>query len=113
MAIVLVVAGLPVIAGAGPASAEPTRDIPAAGSTAIHPSTPGVDTGIQDPELRGEPEEDAESKAFVQRPQGPDRSLSQGVGRGEKIGTDFFKSNPKLALSVQGIIHRDQRLANG
>jgi len=113
MAIVLVVAGLPAVAGAGPASAETTRDIPAAGSTAIRPAAPGVDTGIQDPELRGEPEEGAAAKALTRKPQGPDRSLSHGVGRGEKFGANLFKSNPKLALSFQGISHRDQRLANG
>ncbi|NUR83053.1 MAG: hypothetical protein HOY71_03080 [Nonomuraea sp.] len=86
-----------------------TREIPATGTTSFHPA-PSVDSGIQDPEIRGgEPEEDAR---LAPRPQPYDRSLSRGHGRGAGVLGSILGSHPKVGVSFQGLNFRDQRTAN-
>ncbi|GAA0382035.1 hypothetical protein GCM10009530_36000 [Microbispora corallina] len=111
---VLVLAGLPAVGAATGAAAATNREIPAAGSTAIQPVAAGLDTGVQVPEIRGaEPGEQDARRAAPKLPP-VNRSLSRHSGHhGVVVGSRPPRSNPTVALSFDGISHRDQRLANG
>jgi hypothetical protein len=107
----LVVAGVPT---AGAQSGSSTRLIPAAGTTSIRPGVEGAD-GLQQPELRRKPQGQGEAGEFSRIRPGfrngnfPKRPLDAPTVPSSPVAG----SNPELALSVNGLNHRDQRLANG
>ncbi|HEX5502555.1 MAG TPA: hypothetical protein VFW96_08015 [Thermomicrobiales bacterium] len=109
----LVSAWAPTFALAAP-NAPYSRQISSAGTTALHPTTPG-DDALQWPEFPGGGDADADGAAvdsatgIINRSQSP-RKPAQGASAnsGKKA-----KSNPELDLSFDGLNFRDQRLANG
>ena len=92
-----------------------TRTIPAGGTTSIRPSALGAD-GLQQPELRPprrRPQAMADNfnRARPEFTQGgfPRRPLDV-----PKVASSLIAaSNPDVEVSVDGLTHRDQRLANG
>jgi len=81
-----------------------TRQIASGGTTTFRETPTGSDA-IQFPEFVGEPRKE-EATAV-------DRSLSQGLrGSGSAVPSAKVKSSPQLVRSFDGLIHRDQRLAN-
>ena len=91
-----------------------TRQIPSGGTTSIHPAARGSGD-VQQPELRpgsGEevaagisdrPRPDFKHGPFPKKPLDAPKVASSSVAR----------TNPQLVLSILGLNHRDQRLANG
>jgi hypothetical protein len=96
------------------AAADGTRAIPSAGTTSIRPGVTGPD-GLRQPELRpqGRAEEDRIAEQFNRpRPEHgpfPPRPLDTPRVKSSAIA----RSNPDVRASVDGLTHRDQRLANG
>jgi hypothetical protein len=91
-----------------------TRQIPSAGTTSIRSGATGVD-GIQQPELRPGADEE-EGAGSVNRPRPgfkngkfPKKPLDAPTVPSSTVAG----SNPELALSINGLNHRNQRLANG
>ncbi|MDX6250536.1 MAG: hypothetical protein QOF10_3896 [Kribbellaceae bacterium] len=116
IASVIVAAGLtsPTVSVGATAAATGTRAIPSGGTTSIRSGPTGVN-GLQQPELRpnGRTEEGgaeanrarpgSNNSPFPDSPLPPPKVHSSAVAR----------SNPDVAVSVNGLTHRDQRLANG
>ena len=107
----LVAAMVPTASAAGGG----TRQIPAGGTTSIKTSPDGVDTGVQQPELRPRSSEE-EGGVTVNRPRPgfkngkfPKKPLDAPTVPSSAVAG----SNPELALSFDGLNHRQQRLANG
>jgi hypothetical protein len=103
----------PVVASA--ATAGGTRSIPAGGTTAIRGGTTGVDR-LQQPELRPGPAEDeGDAGDFTRARPGfkngkfPKHPLDAPVVASSTVAA----TNPDVSVSVNGLNHRDQRLANG
>ena len=101
-------------ASAGTTAAANTRAIPSGGTTSIRPSPLGSD-GIQQPELR-RGAHSAEGAGSFNRPRPgfkngkfPKNPLDAPTVASSAVAG----SNPELNLSVEGLNHRDQRLANG
>jgi hypothetical protein len=90
-----------------------TRAIPAGGTTSIRASAPGAD-GLQQPELRPGSEEN-EPGAFNRPRPGfkngkfPKKPLDAAKVASSAVTTD----NSDVQATVDGLTHRDQRLANG
>ena len=90
-----------------------TRAVPAGGTTSIRASAPGAD-GLQQPELRPGGGED-EPGAFNRPRPGfkngkfPKKPLDAPTVASSTVAA----TNPDLQVSVNGLTHRDQRLANG
>jgi hypothetical protein len=107
----LVAVGVRSSVAAGPGS---TRQIPSAGTTQIR-STPTGAEGPQQPELRPGAEEE-EGAGAVNRPR---PGFKNGKFPKRPLDAPVVSSSPvsspgtELALSVNGLTHRDQRLANG
>jgi hypothetical protein len=101
-------------AGTGAQSAGGgTRSIPSGGTTSIRATAPGAD-GLQQPEVRPRREEEGEAGEFNRPRPGfkngkfPKRPLDAPVVASSPVAG----SNPDLLASVNGLTHRDQRLAN-
>lgn len=98
------------------AAVDSTRAIPSAGTTSIRPGPAGPD-GLQQPELRpqGRTEQDRIAAQFNRpRPEFkhgpfPRRPLDAPRVKSSAVAV----SNPDVRASVDGLTHRDQRLANG
>ena len=107
----LVIAVVPTAAAQ---SGSSTRQIPAGGTTSIRPGVEGADT-LQQPELRRKPQGQGEAGEFNRSRPGfkngkfPKKPLDAPTVPSSAIAG----SNPELALSFNGLNHRDQRLANG
>jgi hypothetical protein len=93
-----------------------TRVIPSSGTTTLRVGAPGVDSGVQQPELRpGDLEED-EGGSVANRPR---PGFKNGKFPHQPLDAPTVESsaiagaNPELTLSFLGLNHRDQRLANG
>jgi len=91
-----------------------TRQIPSGGTTSIRSSAAGTD-GVQQPELRPGAEEDEGAGSF-NRPQPgfkngkfPKKPLDAPTVSSSAVAA----TNSELALSIDGLNHRQQRLANG
>ena len=95
-----------------------TLQISARGTTGVQPAAPGLDVGIQSPELSPALSGDTDSgnfgasggsgKAVI------NRSLPGKPAKGPSAtSSKKAKSNPVLKVSFDGIFHRQQRLANG
>jgi hypothetical protein len=98
---------------AAPAGAG-SRPIISSGTGGFQPTQTGVDAGIQNPEfLPGEESGEGGAPPAGRKPPGqrafPKHPLPAPVVTGSAVTT----TNPGLGLSVNGINHRDQRLANG
>jgi len=95
-------------------SGSSTRLIPAGGTTSIRPGVEGAD-GLQQPELRSKPHGQGEAGEFNRSRPGfkngkfPKTPLDAPTVPSSVVAD----SNPELALSFDGLNHRDQRLANG
>ncbi len=113
-AILLIVAMLSVPGFAATNSTGTTRQIPSGGTTTIGAGVVGVD-GLQSPELRPGSDEDEGAGSFNRPRPGfkngkfPKKPLDAPVVASSQVAG----SNPELALSFNGLNHRDQRLANG
>ena len=111
-AIVLIVA-----APAAPGASEGTRAIPSSGTTAIHPAPMGVD-GIANPEFRPGSEEDEEGDGGVAvnrpRPGFKNGKFPKNPLDAPTVSSSAVAGlNPEVAMSVNGLNGREQRLANG
>ncbi len=91
-----------------------TRSIPAGGTTAIRSSVAGAD-GLQQPELRPPRTHQGEADSFNRARPGfnngvfPKKPLDAPI----VASSSLAGSNPDVLASVNGLTHRDQRLANG
>ncbi|MGD9705823.1 MAG: sialidase family protein [Acidimicrobiia bacterium] len=100
-----------ITSAAGPGG---TRSIPAGGTTAIRPGVQGAD-GLQQPELRPPRSHQGEADSFNRARPGfkngkfPKRPLDAPTVASSSIAG----ANPDLLAGVNGLTHRDQRLANG
>lgn len=112
--VILTVLMVSIVPTAGAAGGG-TRQIPAGGTTSIRTSPDGVDTGVQKPELRPGSTED-EGAGSINRPRPgfkngkfPKKPLDAPTVPSSAVAG----SNPELALTFDGLNHRNQRLANG
>lgn len=108
------VAGLVVGAFAASArTADTTRAIPSGGTTAIRPAGEGAD-GLQQPELRPSRSQYGEVEVNRSRPGFKNGKFpKQPLDAPTVPSSAVASSNPELALSLLGLNHRNQRLANG
>jgi hypothetical protein len=99
-------------ASEGRTAAANTRAIPSSGTTSIRPSPPGIDA-IQQPEFRTRSMllegVNRPRPEFAKKGPFPKRPLDAPEVRSSPVAG----ANPELALSFEGLNHRDQRLANG
>jgi hypothetical protein len=105
---VLSVSAAPLAAGNG------TRQIPAGGTTSIRSVGEGAD-GLQQPELRpGAAEADGGGSINRPRPGFKNGKFPKKPLEAPTVPSSAIAgSNPELALSFDGMNHRQQRLANG
>ena len=91
-----------------------TRSIPAGGTTAIRSSVAGAD-GLQQPELRPPRTHQGEADAFNRARPGFKNGVfpKKPLDAPTVASSSLAGSNPDLLASVNGLTHRDQRLANG
>jgi len=112
--LVLTVLLVTIVPVAGAQSGSSTRQIPAGGTTSIGTGIPGADA-IQQPELRRKPQGQGEAGEFNRTRPGfkngkfPKKPLDAPIVPSSAVAG----SNPELALSFNGLNHRQQRLANG
>ena len=103
-------------APAAPGAAQGTRAIPSGGTTSIQPGATGADA-IQSPEFDpGIAEDDEGGGVQVNRPRPgfkngkfPKNPLDAPTVASSAVAG----SNPEVTFGLQGLNHRDQRLANG
>jgi hypothetical protein len=101
-------------AAAAPARDGGTRQIPAGGTTSIRGGVEGAEE-LQQPELRPRLQHSGEADDFNRTRPGfkngkfPKNPLDAPVVASSAVAG----SNPELVLSVDGLNHRNQRLANG
>src|SRR5881296_933542 len=100
-------------------AAGTTRQVPAAGKTAVNPTPTGNDLGVQQPEL-GPAIGEASGNASAHNNNGVNRSRSiqhgapDVTGAPVAAGVGVSSSGPLTVLSTfDGLNHRNQRLANG
>jgi len=112
-AIAFIISLAPVVS-VGAQSGSNTRQIPAGGTTTIRSSAEGAD-GLQQPELRPGAAE-ADGAGSINRPRPgfkngkfPKKPLDAPTVPSSAVAG----SNSELALSFDGLNHRNQRLANG
>src|SRR5262245_23172467 len=107
------VVGLLATAFAAAAVTDGTRQIPSGGTTSIRAGSTGVDA-IQQPEIREGSDEDEGAGSFNRPRPGfkngkfPKNPLDAPIVSSSAVAS----ANPELALSFNGLNHRDQRLAN-
>ena len=109
-AVVLIMSLVPVAAADGPT----TRQIPAGGTTSIRAGVEGAD-GLQQPELRPRRQHQGEAGEFNRvRPGFKNGKFPKNPLDAPTVASSALAgSNPELALSFDGLNHRNQRLANG
>jgi hypothetical protein len=100
------------IAATSQTAAPTVMQVSASSSSAIQSSTPGVDLGLENPELSplqaGDSDSDSDSGGSV-----VNLSLPGTPALGPLVaGSKKAKSNPVLDVSFDGLFHRQQRLAN-
>ena len=119
---VIAITGVAILATAllsvpGTSSAAPadTRLVPSSGTTSIRSLASGAD-GLQQPELRAGPDDAEGTGVAVNRPRPgfdngvfPKKPLDAPVVASSAVAA----TNPGVQTSIQGLNHRDQRLANG
>jgi hypothetical protein len=111
--VALIVLAVTFVVSAAPATAG-TRRIPSAGTTSIRSTGLGAE-GLQQPEFRPRSEAFEEAGGFNRPRPGfkngkfPKKPLDAPIVPSSAVAG----SNPELALSFDGLNHRDQRLANG
>lgn len=112
--ILAVVAVIPVtVSAAGPAG-NVTRQVPSGGTTSIHATSAGADELAQ-PELRPRVESE-DGAGVINRPR---PGFKNGTFPPHPLDAPTVASstvadaNPELAVTFDGLSHRDQRLANG
>ncbi len=94
-------------------TADTTRSIPSGGTTAIRPAAEGPD-GLQQPELRPAGSHFGTVEVNRSRPGFKNGKFPKNPLDAPTVASSAVAgSNPELALSVNGLNHRDQRLANG
>lgn len=120
LALVVGIAGLGVLAPPGPVDAQApppgpsTRQIPSGGTTSIQTGADGAE-GLQQPELRPGADADEGAGAFNRPRPGfkngkfPKKPLDAPVVASSAVAG----ANPELSVGVDGLNHRNQRLANG
>lgn len=101
-------------ASEGSTALASTRAIPSSGTTSIRPSPLGSDA-IQQPELRSKPHGEEGAGSFTRpRPGFKNGKFPKNPLDAPTVPSSAVAgSNPELDLSVEGLNHRDQRLANG
>lgn len=105
---------VPAVTSGAVASGGQTRNIPSSGTTSIRPGGTGVDR-LQQPELRPRREDEGGAADFNR----PRPGFKHGIfprhplDAPEVESSTVSTSNPDLRLSVDGITHRDTRLASG
>jgi hypothetical protein len=114
--LVILLAGTALLTGLFPAGTVvlaqggASRQIPAAGTTAIRPTTAGS-AGPADPEFRERAEADVAAIALNRARRGkfPHEPLNPPVVASSSVA----RSNPEMQLGIVGLNHFDQRTANG
>ena len=96
------------------AAGSSTRQIPAGGTTVIRQAPAGAD-GLQQPELRPGAEEDEGAGSFNRSRPGfkNGKFPKKPLDAPSVASSSIAGSNPELAVSVDGLTLRQQRLANG
>lgn len=108
---ILLMMGVVPVASAG---GDSTRLIPAGGTTSIRAGVEGAD-GLQQPELRPKRQHQGEAGEFNrERPGFKNGKFPKNPLDAPNVNSSAVAgSNPELALSFDGLNHRNQRLANG
>lgn len=108
---ILLMVGVVPVASAG---GDSTRLIPAGGTTSIRAGVEGAD-GLQQPELRPKRQHQGEAGEFNrERPGFKNGKFPKNPLDAPNVNSSAVAgSNPELALSFDGLNHRNQRLANG
>jgi len=107
----VIVPATTITTAAGPGG---TRSIPAGGTTAIRAGVEGAD-GLQQPELRPPRTHQGEADSFNRARPGFNNGVfpKQPLDAPTVASSSVAGSNNDLLASVNGLTHRDQRLANG
>ncbi|MDQ1670812.1 MAG: hypothetical protein QOE40_2873, partial [Actinomycetota bacterium] len=112
------VLGTAFLSGPGMSSAvgaDGTRHVPSAGTTSIRASGLGPDV-LQQPEIRAQSDPDEAGAVEADRPR---EEFEHGVFPKRPLeapkveSSDVAAVNPAVQASIEGLNHRDQRLANG
>jgi hypothetical protein len=109
-----IAAALLSLPGAANAAPSDTRQITSSGTTSIRGLATGAD-GLQQPELRAGPDEEEGDVPSTR----PDPNFKHGIFPKHPLEAPVVASsavadaNPAVRASIQGLNHRDQRLANG
>jgi hypothetical protein len=112
------VLGTAFLSGPGMSSAvgaDGTRQVPSAGTTSIRASGLGPDV-LQQPEIRAQSDPDEAGAVEADRPR---EEFEHGVFPKRPLeapkveSSDVAAVNPAVQASIEGLNHRDQRLANG
>ncbi len=109
-----IAAALLSLPGAANAASSDTRQVPSTGSTSIRSLASGAD-GLQQPELRAGPDDEGPAIPSTR----PDPNFKRGIFPKHPLDAPVVASsavaatNPAVQASIQGLNHRDQRLANG
>jgi hypothetical protein len=112
--VILMMLTVAIVPTASAQNGSTTRLIPAGGTTSIRPGVEGAD-GLQQPEVRRTPQGQGDAGEFNRTRPGfkngkfPKKPLDAPTVPSSAVAG----SNPELALSFNGLNHRDQRLANG
>lgn len=111
LVLILLMVGVVPVASAG---GDSTRLIPAGGTTSIRAGVEGAD-GLQQPELRPKRQHQGEAGEFNrERPGFKNGKFPKNPLDAPNVNSSAVAgSNPELALSFDGLNHRNQRLANG
>jgi hypothetical protein len=109
-----IAAALLSLPGAANAAPSDTRQVPSTGTTSIRSFAAGAD-GLQQPELRAGPDDEGPAVPSTR----PDPNFKHGIFPKHPLDAPVVASsavaasNPDVQASIQGLNHRDQRLANG
>ncbi|KRC84641.1 hypothetical protein ASE25_20410 [Terrabacter sp. Root85] len=109
-----IAAALLSLPGAANAAPSDTRQITSSGTTSIRTLGTGAD-GLQQPELRAGPDDEQGGVPSTR----PDPNFKHGIFPKHPLDAPVVASsavaatNPAVQASIQGLNHRDQRLANG
>ncbi|MGO4599685.1 hypothetical protein [Terrabacter sp. 2RAF25] len=109
-----IAAALLSLPGAANAAPSDTRQITSSGTTSIRSLAAGAD-GLQQPELRAGPDDEGPAAPSTR----PDPNFKHGIFPKHPLEAPVVASsavaatNPAVRASIQGLNHRDQRLANG
>jgi hypothetical protein len=108
-----VIAAVPAATSSAQTAGGGTRAIPAGGTTSIRAGAQGAD-GLQQPELRPGGEEDEPGAFNRPRPGFKNGKFPKKPLDAPKVPSSLVTMvNPDVQATVDGLTHRDQRLANG